>query len=142
MGNTLSAGRKQAPSTGNPQVNPTSGRLSAHHPQAPQPLARKLGLGLWRRATPAGALAGGLTGLVGAVAPGAVRTGSLTGGIALATFPDGVPTLPPFAGAILASTLVTVLVSLAGRRRTDVAALNARVPSLSDARDHGHRRHP
>ncbi|MPZ89482.1 MAG: sodium:solute symporter, partial [Nitriliruptorales bacterium] len=44
-------------------------------------------LGLWRRATPAGALTGGAAGLIGAVLPGIVATGSLTAGLLLATFP-------------------------------------------------------
>ena len=89
-------------------------------------------LGLWGRATRAGALAGGVAGLLGAVAPGLVATASLSDAVVLATFPEGVPTLPPFAGALLASTLVTVFVSVAGRERTDLSALDAHVPSLSD----------
>jgi solute:Na+ symporter, SSS family len=80
-------------------------------------------LGLWRSATSAGALAGGCAGLVGAVLPGLVATGSLTQGLWLATFPDAVPTLPPFLGAVLASAGVAVVVSLAGRRTTDLHAV-------------------
>ncbi|MBW3602972.1 MAG: sodium:solute symporter [Actinobacteria bacterium] len=90
-------------------------------------------LGLWRRATPAGALAGALAGLAGAVAPGALATGSITRGVLGATFPDAVPTLPPFLGAAVASAAVAVAVSLGGRRRTDVTTLNERVPRLSGA---------
>ncbi|CAN5202712.1 hypothetical protein BH20ACT9_BH20ACT9_14740 [soil metagenome] len=90
-------------------------------------------LGLWRRATPAGALAGALAGLAGAVAPGIVATGSIAEGVLGATFPDAVPTLPPFLGAVAASTAVAVAVSLTGRRRTDLATINERVPRLSAA---------
>lgn len=88
-------------------------------------------LGLWARATSAGALAGGAAGVAGAMLPGIVTTGSLTEGLLLATFPDAVPTLPPFLGAVLTSTLVAVLVSLGARRRTDLEALNERVPILA-----------
>lgn len=71
--------------------------------------------GLWRRATPAGAIAGAAAGLLGAVLPGLVMTGSLRAAVGAATFPGAVPTLPPFAGALVLSALVTVAVSLRGR---------------------------
>lgn len=87
-------------------------------------------LGLWRRSTPAGALAGGLAGLAGALVPGWVATGSIAEALTLATFPGGVPTLRPFAGALVASAVVTVAVSLAARRTTDLGALNERVPTF------------
>ncbi|HWB71223.1 MAG TPA: hypothetical protein VG452_03330 [Egibacteraceae bacterium] len=87
-------------------------------------------LSLWRRATAAGALAGAVAGLAGAVAPGWLATGSLAQGVLLATFPGAVPTLPPFLGALLASALVAVGVSLAAGRATDLEALAARVPIL------------
>lgn len=45
----------------------------------------------------------------------------------------GYPTLAPFLGALLASTVVTVVLSLSGRTVTEVGALNDRVPSLGDA---------
>ncbi len=86
-------------------------------------------LGLWRRATTAGALAGAVAGLVGAVLPGLVADGSL----AAATFPGAVPTLPPFLGALLASTVVAVGVSLAARTETDLAAVGAAVAPLGEA---------
>jgi solute:Na+ symporter, SSS family len=89
-------------------------------------------LGLWSRATARGALAGGVAGLVGAVVPGWKGTGSLWEGVWLATFPDAVPTLPPFAGALLASSVVAVVVSLAERRVTDLAAVGARIPLLGE----------
>ena len=72
--------------------------------------------GLWPRATSAGAISGAVAGLVGAVLGGTVTTGSLAEGFELATIPGATPTLPPFAGALLCSAIVTVLVSLAGRR--------------------------
>lgn len=73
-------------------------------------------LGLWRRATPAGAVAGAVGGVVGAVLPGLVATGSPAAALREATFPGGVPTLSPFLGALLVSVAVTVAVSLATGR--------------------------
>ncbi|MGD9891234.1 MAG: sodium:solute symporter, partial [Dehalococcoidia bacterium] len=86
---------------------------------------------LWRRATAAGALTGALAGLIGAVVPGIVSTGSLVDGIELATFPGATPTLPPFLGALIASTVVAVVVSLAGRSETDLDAVGEQLPMLS-----------
>ncbi|MQA85817.1 MAG: sodium:solute symporter [Streptosporangiales bacterium] len=90
-------------------------------------------LGLWSRATVAGALAGSLAGLAGAIVPGWVATGSAARGVLLATFPGGVPTLPPFLGALLASAVITVVVSLFGRTAADVEGLDSRVPALGAA---------
>ncbi len=86
---------------------------------------------LWRRATPAGALAGAVAGLLGAVVAGALAGGSVLDGLQRATFPGAIPTLPPFLGAVLASAAVTVGVSLLGRQVTDLEAVGARVPALS-----------
>lgn len=69
-------------------------------------------LGLWPRMRAAGAAAGGLAGVAGAVLPDWVSGGSLKAGIVAASFPGGVPTLGPFAGALLASILVSVLVAV------------------------------
>jgi Na+/proline symporter len=85
---------------------------------------------LWRRATTAGALAGAIAGLGGAVAGGIVAESSLAGA-RLVTMPGAVPTLPPFLGALLASAVVTVAVSLAGRTNTDLSTLGRQVPALS-----------
>ncbi len=82
---------------------------------------------LTRRATQAGALAGAVAGLIGAVAPGAVLTGSLGGALARVVFPEAVPTLPEFAGALLASTAVTLVVSRLAPGEADLEALGARV---------------
>ncbi|MBB3231376.1 sodium:solute symporter [Halomonas stenophila] len=68
-------------------------------------------LGLWPRMSAAAALAGGVAGLAGAVLPGWLASGSLVAGLLAASFPGGVPTLPPFLGALLASTLVGLLVA-------------------------------
>lgn len=68
-------------------------------------------LGLWSRMSPAAALAGGLAGLLGAIVPGWVSAGSLSGGLASATFPGGVPTLEPFAGALLGSTVAAMVIA-------------------------------
>jgi Na+/proline symporter len=86
---------------------------------------------LWRRATPAGALFGSIAGLIGAVLPGIISTGSLVDGIERATFPGATPTLPPFLGALIASTVVAVIVSLAGRSETDLAKVGEQLPALS-----------
>ena len=86
---------------------------------------------LWRRATATGALAGSVAGLIGAVAPGIVSSGSFAEGIERATFPGAVPTLPPFLGALLASTVVAVVVSLVGRSEADLDKVNEQMPVLS-----------
>jgi solute:Na+ symporter, SSS family len=83
--------------------------------------------GLWRRATPRGAMAGSVAGLVGAVLPGVLSTGSVVEAVRLASFPGAVPTLPPFAGALVLSAVVTVGVSLAGRTTSPVEDLEAPV---------------
>jgi SSS family solute:Na+ symporter len=85
-------------------------------------------LGLWPRATSRGALAGALAGLLGAVGYGLVTQKSVAAALSLATFADG-PTLGPFATALAASTVITVLVSLLSRRDADMSALR-RVPRL------------
>lgn len=73
-------------------------------------------LGLWRRMTATAAVAGALAGLVGAILPGWVTGGSLAAGFLAASFPGGIPTLGPFAGALAASTLVSVLLASLGPR--------------------------
>jgi len=69
-------------------------------------------LGLWHRMRAAAAVAGGLAGLIGAVLPGWIATGSLGAGIVAASFPDNVPTLAPFAGALSLSIVVSVAVAV------------------------------
>ncbi|ATJ81595.1 sodium:solute symporter [Halomonas beimenensis] len=78
-------------------------------------------LGLWSRMSAPAALAGGMAGLLGAVLPGWLASGRLADGLLAASFPGGVPTLPPFLGALVASTLVALLVAWwrpAAHRRT------------------------
>jgi len=77
-------------------------------------------LGLWSRMTPGAAIAGALAGLLGAVLPGWFSSGSALQGILMASFPGGVPSLGPFAGALAASALVSVAVALLGPRRQPV----------------------
>jgi len=72
-------------------------------------------LGLWKRMSATAAIAGSLAGLLGAVLPGWVSSGSLTQGIMAASFPNSIPTLAPFAGALLASTVVSVGLALLTR---------------------------
>lgn len=84
-------------------------------------------LGLWGRASAPAAIAGAVAGLLGAVLPGWISTGSLAAGALAATFPGSIPTLAPFAGALVASTAVSVGVSLLWPRRdaSGVAVNNA-----------------
>lgn len=89
-------------------------------------------LGLWRRATAAGAAAGIAAGLLGAGLPATLAHGSVPAGLRAVTFPGGAIALGPFAGALCASTAVAVAVSLAGGRTTDVAALGAAIDRLDD----------
>jgi len=74
-------------------------------------------LGLWSRMTTPAAVAGALAGLVGAVLPGAVSTGSMMAGLEAASFPGGIPTLAPYLGALCASTLVSVAVALVAPKK-------------------------
>jgi Na+(H+)/acetate symporter ActP len=69
-------------------------------------------LGLWSRMTPTAALVGCLAGLIGAVAPGWLETGSVWQGVVLASFPSNTPTLAPFVAALLASSLACVGVAM------------------------------
>ncbi len=68
-------------------------------------------LGLWQRMSPLAAISGGVAGLVGAVLPGWLGQGSLMAGIMAATFPGSIPTLGPFVGALMLSSLVSILVA-------------------------------
>ncbi|WP_155849356.1 sodium:solute symporter [Arthrobacter sp. H20] len=86
-------------------------------------------LGLWHRSTTAGAVSGALAGLAAALGYGFVVGGSLPAAIAVATFSEGLA-LPPFLAALSASAAVTILVSLAAGRSTDLAGLNSRVIPL------------
>jgi SSS family solute:Na+ symporter len=88
-------------------------------------------LGLWHRTTSAGVLSGAIAGLAGAFAAGWLASGTLGGAVAAVTFPDAVPTLPPFAGALVAGAAVTVVVSLAGRTSTDLDDLDVAVQARS-----------
>lgn len=75
-------------------------------------------LGLWRRMSPLAALAGGVAGMVGAILPGWIAHGSLASGVLAASFPDSIPTLPPFLAALAASTLVSLLIAWLKPRAT------------------------
>lgn len=87
-------------------------------------------LGLWPRATPTGAIAGAIAGLVGAYGYGIVTGGSVAAAVEVATFAEG-PALGPFASALIASATVAVLVSLLARREADMSLLRS-VASLDD----------
>lgn len=82
-------------------------------------------LGLWRRATAAGALAGSVAGLAGALGAAVLAGGSVAEGLARVTFPNSAPTLPEFAGAVLVSAVVAIGIGLASGRDTDLAAVGA-----------------
>lgn len=94
-------------------------------------------LGLWRRTTTTGVLAGALAGLAGAVAAAWLATGSLQASLRAVTFAEAVPTLPPFAGAVAAGTVVTVAVSLATRRSAGLSGLEVAVRERVTARGEG-----
>ena len=96
-------------------------------------------LGMWHRTTTTGVWTGVLAGVVGAFGLSLLVTGSIAGAVDAVTFPDAVPTLPPFVGAIVASGSVTVAVSLLGRSRTDLADLDAAVRDRVTAGDAGDR---
>lgn len=72
-------------------------------------------LGLWRRASSAGVVAGSAAGLLAVVALGWATTGSFGQGFLLLTLPQG-PTLGPFLVAPLASGAVALGASLATGR--------------------------
>lgn len=69
-------------------------------------------LGLWSRMTTAAAVAGAAAGLIGAVLPDWIATGSVIEGLHAASFPGGVPTLAPFLGALIASAVVSISLGL------------------------------
>ena len=73
---------------------------------------------LWRRSSSAGAIAGCVGGLAGALLPGLVASGSVAERVGVVTFAGGVPTLAPFVCALVVSGVLTVAVSL---RRPDAA---------------------
>ncbi|MPZ99125.1 MAG: sodium:solute symporter [Dehalococcoidia bacterium] len=89
-------------------------------------------LGLWRRSTTTAAFAGALAGLAGAVVPNWIGTGSFIEAMRLATFPNAVPTLMPFAGALLASTFAALAVSLILRQSADIGATGGRIKPLPE----------
>lgn len=74
-------------------------------------------MGLWSRMTTEAAVWGAVAGLVGAVLPGWIETGSFVMGMQVASFPGGVPTLAPFVGALVSSAVVSVGISLLRPRR-------------------------
>jgi solute:Na+ symporter, SSS family len=89
-------------------------------------------LGLWSRATTGAAFAGSVAGLAGCIVPNLVLTGSLGEAIRLATFPDAVPTLLPFLGALVASTAVALVVSMLQQRAVDLDGIGGRIRALRD----------
>jgi Na+/proline symporter len=80
-------------------------------------------LGLWGRATTRAAFAGSLSGLFGALVINLVETNSLAEALRLATFPGAVPTLEPFLGALVLSTLAALVVAALEGRTTDLDRL-------------------
>ncbi|XKH59530.1 sodium:solute symporter [Halomonas sediminis] len=74
-------------------------------------------LGLWQRMSAFSAVAGGVAGMLGAVLPGWIIQGSLVEGVLAASFPHSIPTLAPFLGALIASTLVSLLLAWLMPRR-------------------------
>lgn len=80
--------------------------------------------GLWHRTTTTAVWAGVLAGAAGAFGLSLAVTGSVAGAFDAVTFPDAVPTLAPFAGALLASGIVTFVVSLLGRPTVELSELD------------------
>ncbi|SFR61140.1 Na+/proline symporter [Marinobacter daqiaonensis] len=76
-------------------------------------------MGLWPRVTPAASMAGALAGLIGAILPNWFMTGSFLEAVHAASFPGGVPTLAPFAGALLLSGGMTLVLTAAQGLRFD-----------------------
>jgi Na+/proline symporter len=70
-------------------------------------------LGAWRRMSSTAAIGGSVAGLAGAVLPGWIQGGSLGAGLMAASFPGSVPTLWPFLGALVASTVVSLALAWA-----------------------------
>ena len=75
-------------------------------------------MGLWKRMTTTAAVFGGLAGLAGAIVPGWITGGSLLAGLLAASFPGGIPTLAPFLGALAASTVVSLAITLTRRQHS------------------------
>lgn len=69
-------------------------------------------LGLWRRVTPAAALAGCVAGLVAVIAAGWIDGDGIGDGFRLLTLPGGVAPLNAFIAAVVGSSAVTVALSL------------------------------
>ncbi len=67
---------------------------------------------LWSRARAGAALAGAVAGLLGAAAGSILATPTLADAWQMLSMGIGVPTLPPFLGALLASAVVSVLGSM------------------------------
>lgn len=74
-------------------------------------------LGLWSRMSSTAAIAGCLAGLLGAVLPGWIAGGSLSAGLLSASFPGAIPTLAPFLGALIASSLGSLAIALLRPRK-------------------------
>lgn len=68
-------------------------------------------LGLWRRTTTAGVVAGAVAGAWGALVGGWFETGTRRGTWETVLFIDATPTLGPFLGALVLGGLVTIIVS-------------------------------
>lgn len=98
-------------------------------------------LGLWSRATPAGAVTGALAGLAGAFGYGLAVGGSAGEAVQVATFADGL-SLAPFAAALICSGVVAVVVSLYARRASDLSELVAAVDGLDARVRRSRSRHP
>jgi Na+/proline symporter len=74
-------------------------------------------LGLWQRMTPLAAMSGAVAGVVGAVLPGWWVQGDFAQGLLMTSFPNSIPTLAPFVGALAASSAVSLLVVFARPRQ-------------------------
>lgn len=96
-------------------------------------------LGLWRRATTAGVVAGAVGGVTGALVGGWLEAGTLAGTLETVLFTDAIPTLPPFAGALVLGAATTAVVSLLAGRSTDLDGVAEEVRTRAGAAAARHR---
>lgn len=73
-------------------------------------------MGLWPRCSRGAALVAAVAGIAGALLPGWLASGSLSAALRAASFPDAVPTLAPFAGALAAATIAGLVATALARK--------------------------
>lgn len=94
-------------------------------------------LGLWRRTTTAGVVAGAAAGASGALVGGWLEAGTLRGTWETVSFMDATPMLGPFLGALVLGSLATILVSLMVGRPTELDGVGEQVRMRNLAAERG-----